>query len=113
MHDMDGHSRVVWSPEAIADLDGIWDYYEEVAEVQTAETITRDIYRKCSMVQGHPLLGRDRHTLRLGFQSVVADPFVIFYIFRSDVLIEIYPAHPIIRNSFGSMMRKLSVTASQ
>jgi hypothetical protein len=25
----------------------------------------------------------------------------------------IYPAHPIIRNSFGSMMRKLSVTASQ
>jgi plasmid stabilization system protein ParE len=25
---MDEHSRLIWSLEAIADLDGIWDYYE-------------------------------------------------------------------------------------
>ena len=30
-----------------------------------------------------------------------------------QVTMKLYPAHPIIRNSFGSMTRKLSVTSSQ
>jgi plasmid stabilization system protein ParE len=33
----------IWSPEAIADLDAIWSYYERVAGRSTAERIAREI----------------------------------------------------------------------
>jgi toxin ParE1/3/4 len=80
---MDEHdASIIWSPEAIADLDGIWDYYEDVAGIRTAENMTQVIHHRCSILVEHPLSGRDRNALRPGLQSVVASPFVIFYKIR-------------------------------
>ena len=77
---MDERERsIIWSPEAVADLDGIWDYYEEVAGVQTAENVTQAIHHRCAILAEHPLSGRDRNALRPGLQSIVATRFVIFY----------------------------------
>ena len=87
---MDAHDhRIIWSPEAIADLDGIWDYYEEIAGAQTAENVTKDIYRRCAILAEHPLSGRDRHSLRSGLQSLATAPFVIFYKIQSGSSSEI------------------------
>ena len=36
---------LIWSEEALADLDRIWCYYEQVAGRNTAEKITRQIDR--------------------------------------------------------------------
>jgi multidrug efflux pump subunit AcrB len=45
----------------------------------------------------------------LAIGLVVDDAIVVV----ENVKRQIYPAHPIIRNSLGSMTRKLSVTSSQ
>jgi plasmid stabilization system protein ParE len=51
----------IWSPEAIADLDAIWSYYERVGGQKTAEKIAREIE---TLVATHPLAGRSRDELR-------------------------------------------------
>ncbi len=33
----------IWSPEALLDIDEIWNYYERVADRSTAEKIVRKI----------------------------------------------------------------------
>ena len=35
----------IWSPEALLDLKQIWDYYEDVAGVNTAEKIVAESAR--------------------------------------------------------------------
>lgn len=80
IYDMDDRELpITWSPEAIADLDGIWDYYEEAAGIQTAENISKNISHRCEILGDHPFSGRDRNSIRLGLQSIVAEPFVVFY----------------------------------
>jgi toxin ParE1/3/4 len=60
----------IWSPEAIADLDAIWSYYERVAGRTTAENIAREIDRLVATVETHPLAGRARDELRPGVRSL-------------------------------------------
>jgi toxin ParE1/3/4 len=75
---------LIWSPEAIADLEGIWDFYVEAAGQRTAEKMVREIAETCRAVEQHPLIGRARDEVRLGLRSLVSQPNVIFYRVRND-----------------------------
>jgi toxin ParE1/3/4 len=70
---------ISWSPEARADLAGIWDYYREVAGLNTAERISREVNRTCNILSDRPFVGRSRNEIRAGLRSLVAYPHVIFY----------------------------------
>ena len=75
----------VWSPEALSDLDQIWDYYEHVAERNTAEKIVRQIGNVIATIEDHPFAGRARDELRLGLRSLAATPHVVFYRVMNNV----------------------------
>jgi toxin ParE1/3/4 len=68
-----------WSPEAIADLDAIWSYYERATGRSTAEKIVREIDQLVVTVEAHPFAGRARDELRPGVRSLAAKPHVLFY----------------------------------
>jgi toxin ParE1/3/4 len=69
----------IWSPEAIADVDTIWSYYERVAGRNTAEKITREIDALVATIEAYPSAGRSRDELRPGMRSLAAKPHVLFY----------------------------------
>jgi toxin ParE1/3/4 len=75
----------IWSPEALADLDEIWNYYERVAGRNTAEKIAREIGAVVATIEDHPYAGRARSELRPGFRSLAASPHVVFYRVVDDV----------------------------
>jgi toxin ParE1/3/4 len=70
---------VIWSPEALTDLEDIWNYYARVAGRQTADNIVREIGETVELLERHPFGGRSRNEVRPGLRSVVAGPHVIFY----------------------------------
>jgi toxin ParE1/3/4 len=72
-------SKIIWSPEAIADLDDIWDFHEQAAGVRTAENMLRRIQEGCEFLREFPLGGRERRDVRSGLRSFSIVPFVIFY----------------------------------
>ena len=72
--------RIIWSPEAVADLDGIWDYYEQIAGAVTAEDIVRRIYHACAVLQDHALAGHSRDELKSSLRSISVQPFIVYYI---------------------------------
>lgn len=77
---MTGRKRsAIWSTEALADLDAIWDYYARVAGRDTANKFVRDIASTIAVIEAHPLAGRTRAELRPGLHSIAATPHVIFY----------------------------------
>jgi toxin ParE1/3/4 len=75
----------VWSPEVLADVVQIWDYYERVAGSNTAERIAREIDDVIALVEQHPFAGRARDEMRPGFRSLAATPHVVFYRVVNDV----------------------------
>ena len=75
---LDGR-RAIWSPEAVHDLDAIWDYYLRVAGQDTAASLVREIGRAVQLIEDHPLAGRRRDELREGLRSIAAAPHVVFY----------------------------------
>lgn len=77
--------KLIWSPEAITDLDAIWDFYFDAAGRHTAEKMVREIAETCRSIAQHPLIGRARDEVRLGLRSLVSHPNVIFYRVRSDI----------------------------
>jgi plasmid stabilization system protein ParE len=64
----------IWSPEALADFDHIWNHYEGVAGRNTAEKIAREIGEVIATIEEHPFAGRSRSELRPGFRSLAAVP---------------------------------------
>jgi toxin ParE1/3/4 len=96
----------IWSPEAIADLDAIWGYYERVAGRGTAERIAREIDQLVATIEAHPFAGRSRDELRPGVRSLAAKPHVLFYRVTNEIpevmrlldgrqdIDEIFPARP-------------------
>ena len=77
---MAGLSRpALWSPEALADLDEIWDYYAGVAGPNVADKLIREIGRVVTVIEDHPLAGRSRNEVRAGLRSIAANPYVAFY----------------------------------
>jgi toxin ParE1/3/4 len=77
---MAGRRRpAIWAPEAIADIDEIWNHYERVAGRNTAEKFVREIGKVVSVIEDHPFAGRLRSELRPGFRSFATGPHVVFY----------------------------------
>jgi toxin ParE1/3/4 len=70
---------VLWSPEALADLDQIWDYYASIAGSAAANNILREIGSVVLLLADHPLAGRSRDEIRPSLRSMAASPHVIFY----------------------------------
>jgi toxin ParE1/3/4 len=69
----------LWSPEALADRESIWDHYVLVAGRHTAESILRDIAKVIALIEEHPFAGRARNEVRSGLRSFAATPHVVFY----------------------------------
>jgi toxin ParE1/3/4 len=74
-----GRRPVLWSPEALADLDAIWDYYARAAGAGTADKLVREIVAMVRSIETHPRAGRSRDELRPGIRSIAASPHVVFY----------------------------------
>ena len=55
---------IVWSPEALADIDKLWDHYAEVAGRGTADRILREIAKAIAVIDDFPLAGRARDEIR-------------------------------------------------
>jgi toxin ParE1/3/4 len=66
----DRKGRAIWSPEALADLDQIWTYYERVAGRNIAEKIVRKIGDVVVTIEEHPFAGRARDELLPGIRSL-------------------------------------------
>ena len=75
----------IWSPEAIADVDEVWNYYERVAGRNTAEKIAREIGEVIATIEDHPFAGRSRNELRPGFRSLAAKPHIVFHRAMNEV----------------------------
>jgi len=85
-----GHRRrIIWSSEALADLDGIWDYYEQTAGGYAAESIVRRVFQTCAVLEEHAFAGLSRDEVRQGLRSFVTPPYVVFYRVQDDDVPEI------------------------
>jgi toxin ParE1/3/4 len=76
--------EVTWSPRAIADLEGIWRYYVEIAGPDTAEVIVREIHEAAGLLATHQFAGRARDDIRPELRSIIAAPHVLFYHVTDD-----------------------------
>ncbi len=78
---MAGHkSRIIWSPEALDDIDRLWVYYADTAGRTTADKILREIDRIVATIDDFPLAGRSRDEIRAGLRSLAASLHVVFYV---------------------------------
>jgi toxin ParE1/3/4 len=75
---------VIWSPEAIADIDRLWDYYAVAAGRVTADRLLREIARIVATIDDFPLAGRSRDELRTGLRSLAANTQIVFYRVTND-----------------------------
>src|SRR5581483_4447331 len=82
--DMEDKPPVLWSPEALADVDHIWDYYAEIAGRTVADNLLRDIAKVALTLSEYPMAGRSRDEVRAGLRSISASPHVVFYRLKGD-----------------------------
>ena len=71
--------RLVWSPEAEADLLDIWRWGAARFSPDAADAHLRDIQRAARNLTDSPFAGRSRDDLRFGVRSIVVYPTVVFY----------------------------------
>ncbi len=71
--------RLLWSPEAEADLGTIWAWGASHFSPETADAHIRDIMRSAEMVRSNPMLGRERADLLPAIRSIVVYPTILFY----------------------------------
>jgi toxin ParE1/3/4 len=82
---MGPHKRVMWSSDALSDLESLWTYYLQAAGPDTAEKIVREIYEVTDVLAEHPQAGRMRNEIRHGLRSLATAPHVIFYRIKNDI----------------------------
>jgi plasmid stabilization system protein ParE len=70
---------IIWSPEALNDINHIWDYYAGTAGRATADKVLRQIAKVVATIDDFPLAGRTRDEIRTGLRSLATSPQVIFY----------------------------------
>jgi toxin ParE1/3/4 len=70
---------ILWSPEAVADIDHLWDYYVQAAGRSTADRILREIAKAVAVIDDFPLAGRARDEVRPGLRSLATAPQIVFY----------------------------------
>lgn len=82
---MAGHrSRVIWSLEALDDIDRLWTYYAGTAGRVTADKLLREIDRVVRTIDDFPLAGRSRDEIRADLRSLAASLQVVFYRLNDD-----------------------------
>lgn len=77
-------SRVIWSAEALDDIDRLWTYYAGTAGRVTADKLLREIDRVVRTIDDFPLAGRSRDEIRAGLRSLAASLQVVFYRLNDD-----------------------------
>lgn len=75
--------RLVVRPQAVADLDDIFDYIAEDS-LDRAVVFVRKLYGQMEKLAASPGIGRRRDELLLGLRSFPYSNYVIFYIRLDD-----------------------------
>jgi toxin ParE1/3/4 len=70
---------VLWSAEALEDIDHLWDYYADVAGRANADRLLRQIAKIVITIEEFPSAGRSRDEIRAGLRSLAAGLHIIFY----------------------------------
>ena len=77
---MVGHRPpTIWSPEALEDVDRLWDHYASVAGRTSADKIIREIAKVVRTLDDFTSAERARDEIRSGLRSLAAAPQVVFY----------------------------------
>ena len=76
--------EILWSPEALDDIDRLWDYYVHAAGRVTADKILREVAKAVSVIGDFPLAGRARDEIRAGLRSLAVAPQTVFYRLKDD-----------------------------
>jgi len=71
--------HVVWAPRAKRDLADVWRYYAEVASIEVADRLLREIDDTALRLSDNALRWRTRDELMPGLRSALVHPYVIFY----------------------------------
>lgn len=85
-------SRVTFSPAAIADIDGIWDYTAEMWGVDQAEHYTDDIRDTCNALAAGGKKGRSVD-VRDGYLKYAVGKHVVFFVMAGDGIAVIRVLH--------------------
>jgi toxin ParE1/3/4 len=70
---------VLWSLEALGDVDRLWDYYAKLSGQTIADRVIREVAKAVAAIGDFPLVGRSRDEIRPGIRSLAASPHVVFY----------------------------------
>jgi toxin ParE1/3/4 len=84
------------SPEAEAELDGIWIYIaRESGSTDTATRVVENITERFWLLARYPYMGRRRDDdLRPGLRSLAADDYIIIHrIAEDDVVLILHVVH--------------------
>jgi toxin ParE1/3/4 len=78
-------NRYTISPQALADLQAIWDYLgiEQDSPIAASDQLRR-FHEKFALLATQPFVGQLREDLRPGLRIFVADSYVILYYPLSD-----------------------------
>lgn len=76
--------EILWLPEALEDIDRLWDYYVHAAGRMTADKILREVAKAVSVIDDFPFAGRARDEIRAGLRSLAAAPQTVFYRLKDD-----------------------------
>jgi toxin ParE1/3/4 len=74
----------LWSFEADQDLLEIWRYYAEVAAIEIADRLVREMHAAAARAAGKPMVWRARDELIPGLRSIAVRPYAIFYRIAAD-----------------------------
>ena len=85
-------SRVTFSPAAIADIDGIWDYTAEIWGVDQAEHYTDDIRDTCNALAVGEKKGRPVD-VREGYLKYAVGKHFVFFVMAGDGIAVIRVLH--------------------
>ena len=78
--------KLIWSPEAEADLLAVWTWGASHFSPDLADTHLRDIQRAATHLTDFPDAGVARDQLSPGVRSIVVYPNVVFYTVLDDAI---------------------------
>ena len=82
---MVGHRpAILWSAEALDDVNRLWDYYVVTAGQATADKIVREVAKAIDIIDDFPSAGRARDEVRPGLRSFAATSQIVFYRLKNN-----------------------------
>ena len=77
------------TPQAKADLEGIWNYTVDNWGIDQADKYIRQLYNQFELLADNPDLGKKRDEVKAGYRSFPEGNHVIFYMLLPDKRIAI------------------------